>query len=81
MKLLPYALGSVVFMVIVFALYVHSLPPTIFIESFEQTINSVNTDGGNRGVTFEEAMQQAEMMTGGVVELEEDVVNLDGDSL
>mmetsp|Transcript_34790 Transcript_34790/g.52122 ORF Transcript_34790/g.52122 Transcript_34790/m.52122 type:complete len:122 (+) Transcript_34790:144-509(+) len=81
MKLLPYALGSVVFMVIVFALYVHSLPPTISIESFEQTINSVNTDGGNRGVTFEEAMQQAEMMTGGVVEPEEDVVNLDGDSL
>jgi len=67
-------------MVFVFALYVHSLPPTISIESFEQTINSVNTDGGNRGVTFEEAMQQAEMMTSGVVE-EEDVVNLDGDSL
>lgn len=80
MKLLPYALGGVVFLILVFALYVHSLPPKISIERLEQTIKHVNTDGGQRGVTFEEPMQ-AEMMNGGGAEPVEQVVNLDGDSL
>lgn len=81
MKLLPYALGGLVFMVLVFALYVHSLPPAITIERLEESINSFNIDDGvNRGVTFEEAIQ-AEMMNDGGAEPEEDVVNLDGDSL
>ena len=66
-------------MVLVFALYVHSLPPKFSIERLEQTINNVNTDG-ERGVTFEEAMQ-AEMMNGGGSEPMEEVLNLDGDSL
>ncbi len=68
------------FLILVFALYVHSLPPKISIERLEQTIKHVNTDGGQRGVTFEEAMQ-AEMMNGGGAEPVEQVVNLDGDSL
>ena len=80
MKLLPYALGGLVFLVLAFALYVHSLPPAITIERLEESINSFNIDGANRGVTFEEAMQ-AEMMNDGGSEPEEDVVNLDGDSL
>ena len=80
MKLLPYALGGVVFMMLVFALYVHSLPPAMTIERLESTINNINIDGVNRGVTFEEAMQ-AELMNDGGAEPEEDVVNLDGDSL
>jgi hypothetical protein len=80
MKLLPYALGGVVFMILLFALYVHSIPPKISIERLEQTIKQVNTDGGQRGMTFEEAMQ-AEMRNGGGSEPMEQVVNLDGDSL
>ena len=67
-------------MIHVFALYVHSLPPAITIERLEESINSFNMDAVNRGVTFEEAMQ-AEMMNDGGAEPEEDVVNLDGDSL
>mmetsp|Transcript_9869 Transcript_9869/g.16329 ORF Transcript_9869/g.16329 Transcript_9869/m.16329 type:complete len:91 (+) Transcript_9869:177-449(+) len=86
MKLLPYALGGLLFLVLAFALYVHSLPPAISIERLEQSIKNIKIDGENKGMTFEEAMQaeideamRSEIKDTGVVEPEEVVVNLDGD--
>ena len=79
-RILPYALGVVVFMILVFSLYVHSLPPKISKDK-KQTINANTNNAGNRGVTFEEAMYNAEVMNGAGSESDEDVVNLDGDSL
>ena len=66
-------------MVLLFALYVHSLPPTINIEELA-TMDNLNIDELTRGVTFEEAMQ-AEMANDDVAEPEEGVLNLDGDNL
>ena len=80
MKLLPYALGGLLFLVLVFALYVHSLPPTVSIERLEQTIQNIKVNSGDSGMTFEEAVQ-AEMMNQGAAQPDEEVVNLDGDSL
>lgn len=83
MKILPYVGGAVVFIILLFALYVHSLPPKISkLDTQTQTLNVNTNNAGDRvGATFEEAMQQAEMMNGGGVQVDEDVVNLDGDSL
>ena len=82
MKILPYVGGVVVFIILLFALYVHSLPPKISkVDTQTQTLNVNTNNAGDRGATFEEAMQQAEMMNGGGVQVDEDVVNLDGDSL
>lgn len=59
MKLLPYALGVVVFMILAFALYVHSLPPKNSIEKQTPLSIKVETDETERGKEFAKTFEEA----------------------
>ena len=94
MKILPYALGFVVFLTLAFTLWVHSLPPPPVKVIHDMDIP--NLASGN-GLTFEEALK-AEINSGGEEMLHnlfdqvkadddeansdaENVMNLDGEEL
>lgn len=54
MKILPYAIGFVAFLTIVFALWVHSLPPPPV--KVVDTLQDMPIPGSGGGMTFEEAL-------------------------
>jgi hypothetical protein len=72
MKILPYALGGTVLLILIFTIWVSTLPPPPI--KVENTFTMANTNG--KGMSFEEA-SRTEKVSVNVGEEEDNVLNLD----